>query len=351
MHMVPIDPTKINAKHIQSLLHQQLPTTQEHIMDLLQFQFKGNPLNDLNIFTQLYTITNLSKHNPNKILTPEEFEDIFGNSSSTTSEHDISEYDPDDDNWNDGASETDIESETECEDEDDTQIGISITKCINRTKKQNFRNTHYYHKTHNYVYLGDCMPQCAEDGMRWIQCDGCDGWKCYDHIHQERNIDLDTFECDFIEQMNYLCDACTKMMIDTVSVHKKYLETFNEKYFGIDGVQNYNIIHESNDAKWRGLSIDILLDHAAECKWSKELIKKDIMDNFDIINDGKILFLDLYIKYKTDCMDTKWEVLFNANNESVIAAFITLKKQLIQYIMNHIEIYYDHDINDITQKT
>ena len=86
-------------------------------------------------------------------------------------------------------------------------------------------------------------------------------------------------------------------------------------------MQNDDVIGETNDAKWKGSTIDLLMNYAAEYKWNVNLIKRNIMDNPEIIDEGKLEFLKLYKEYKNNCNHTKWKVLFNGN-DAIIRSFI-----------------------------
>ena len=75
-------------------------------------------------------------------------------------------------------------------------------------------------------------------------------------------------------------------------------------------MQNDDVIGESNDAKWKKLSTDLLMNWAAEYKWNVNLIKRNIMDGPEIIDEEELEFLKFYNECKNNCNHTKWGIVY-----------------------------------------
>ena len=104
------------------------------------------------------------------------------------------------------------------------------------------------------------------------------------------------------------------------------------------------------DSKWTGLSIDILMKCCEDEKWDEDGIMINVLNNHEIMNEGKLEFVDMFNHYRDMCINTKFELLFDFDSCSVMKSFILLKKQMIKYIMIHIVDYYDEETNEITTK-
>ena len=55
----------------------------------------------------------------------------------------------------------------------------------------------------NYLYLGVCSGKC--DG-EWIRCDCCKGWRCYNHLKIQNDIDLRLYDYDYAKAVHFTCD-------------------------------------------------------------------------------------------------------------------------------------------------
>ena len=216
-----------------------------------------------------------------------------------------------------------------------------------RELPRNHANTYFYDERNECLYLGDCHAKC---GGQWICCDSCKGWKCYNHLYLENDVDLNEYDSDYVNSIYFTCDQCLKLITDTIEIQKNYLKDFRYKYFGKDGVRSEKKIRESLDSKWIGLSIDVLMDHCDRNKWEQDTIKLNVLNDENVINEGKIQFLQLFNHYQEQCENTIFEDLFDYDNLSVIKSFVLLKKHMIRYILIHIPEYYDVEEQNISDK-
>ena len=308
-----------------------LSTTKHNLKYILKFQWDQHQLSSNNLFTDLYTNTIYSRCDATQFLTQEEEQDIFGDIEESTDYDTSSDYAP-----------TDIE---EKENEMDEQI---LNEYENRISQRNNQNTYRYDACHDYIYIGNCNGRCDAD--TWIKCDGCGGWKCYSHISEDLGIDLERYEPEFIEGMSYLCDICLKLIKDPVNMQIKYVKDFHDKYYGPNGVRSETVMNENLDSKWVGLSIDVLMENCMEEKWDIDGIKVNVLNDEEKMNEGKIEFLRLSNYYLDKCENTKFQDLFYFDNMTIINSFISLKKQMLRYIITHIQDYLDLNSNDITTK-
>ena len=128
-----------------------------------------------------------------------------------------------------------------------------------------------------------------------------------------------------------LCDICLKLFKDTINIQLDYMQDFNERYYGENGVRSQEVIQTSLDSKWIGLSIDVLMEDCEEEEWNIGGIKVNVLNNDDIMNEGKIEFIQLFHHYLEKCKDSKFEKLFEFDDLSIIKSFILLKKHMKMY--------------------
>ena len=150
--------------------------------------------------------------------------------------------------------------------------------------------------------------------------------------------------------MSYICDSCLEVFSNSVEIQKDFLQSFNLKYFGANGIKSTEVLHESTDCKWKGLSINLLLDYAKKCNFDINVMKEKMNDPA-FIEEGKDMFLDLYNQYRQKCGNTKWSVFFNSNNNDITQTFVSLKKDMMHYIMQNIPHYYDDTSMTYHQKS
>ena len=282
------------------------------------------------MFADLNTNSEYAAFDGTNFLTEEEDESIFGPESSceidTSSDHEP------------------LEEDYKIEEDDNEEI---LHEYEQRERRQRNSNSYSYDNNNDHTHLGSCNAKC--DGA-WICCDTCSGWKCVDHWYDEYGVDLDDFDADYVDSIYFNCDLCINLVIDTINVQRQYLDDFRQKYFGRNGVRSEKILEESTDSKWVGLSIDVLVEYCMDNEWDIEEIEDNVLSNYEIMNEGKILFIELFQDYKNKCIDSKFEPLFDYDVNSVIESFMSLKKNIIRYIMAHISDYYDDTMNDIAEK-
>ena len=202
------------------------------------------------------------------------------------------------------------------------------------------KNCYSYDNNNNYIYLGACTAKC--DGS-WICCDSCGGWKCYYHWYEEYGVDLSEYQSQHVDSVYFSCNLCINLIVDAINIQSNYLGDFEEKHFGVNGKKSDQIIAQSLDSKWVGLSIDIMMDYCEDNQWDNDEIMVNVLGDDDVINEGKLEFCDLFQHYQRICKSTKFEPLFDFNIYTVIGAFISLKKNMIKYIMINIPDFYDDE--------
>ena len=320
-----------------------LPTTLEHIHDFIAFKFNDHTLFDKNIFSSFYTQSSLAEFDTNQHLTQSERESAI---------EDESDQEPDADSGIDTSSDYDPETDLRAAAGLDDEQQEILREYESRLRASNSSNSHYNNDHDGNLHLSSCSAACGDidGGTGWIECDCCPGWQCFHHIKQEFDIDLDEMEEDDLKQFVFQCSLRNQLLIDTVKVQQRYLESFRDKYFGREGVKSEKILKASNDNHWHGLSIDILLDHANTQKFDKQNMKQNMLKSEDVLSEGLDEFTALYRKYRKKCPGTKWGVLFQANNDVVITAFLFVKQAMIRYIIRECNQYLDFGTRKISPK-
>ena len=112
--------------------------------------------------------------------------------------------------------------------------------------------------------------------------------------------------------MSFICDLCISSVVDAINVQIKFLKCFKEDYFGYDGIKNVDMLKETMDYKWMGLSIDLIMDKMKKLKYDKVEIKRQMLKNEEYIQNGKEMFVDLCNEYRENSMDPNWSALFSA---------------------------------------
>ena len=92
------------------------------------------------------------------------------------------------------------------------------------------------------------------------------------------------------------------------------------------------------------------MDYYAENMWDEDEIKVNVLGNENIMNEGKMYFVELFNQYKDRCSNTKFEALFDFHTWSVIKVFVLLKKQMIRCILVHMNENYDNINNEMILK-
>ena len=212
-------------------------------------------------------------------------------------------------------------------------------QCQQRERKKKNFNEYSYDENNDYIYLGT-----------WVCCDSCGGRKCSGHWYNEHGVDLDEFDGEYVDSVYFNCDLCVQLIIDSNNIQRKCLESFNNEYFGEEGVRSDRNVEESEDNKWVGLSVDVLMECCQDNDWDINEIKVNVLENNDIINEGKKEFIDLFKEYQDKCSNSKFEPSFNHDTFSVTESFALLKKHMIRFIIINIVDYHDDQMTDISDK-
>lgn len=320
------------------ILH-ELPATSQHLADLLKFKLGSHKLNSYDMFAN-YTDFHLDSNGVNYTqLTQATIREYFGSEGDASSEHDDSpDYDP--------GQELDEDELPEI-DADEQKAEAAILRDYETRNAS--KATSFYDPTDDILYLNECNASCAdlEECIEWLQCDGCEGWRCSEHIFDETGYDLSEHEETELQNMGFLCLLCIQNLVNVIDIKINYCTSMMTQYFGKNGVRSKTILAESVDDRWKGLSIDLILDTARSEGYNLENIRQNMLNNDDYLKSGLDQFLDLYGDYRYNSRNSKYEPYFNAPNYDVIQAFILLKKHMISYIMQNISKYSDTETIEI----
>ena len=103
-----------------------------------------------------------------------------------------------------------FESKSDAEDDQDM---LNIHSERLRTENVNRRCQH--EERDDTLHLEECTARFGdlEDEVKWIQCDGCNGWKCYGHIHTQYEVNLYEYEEKQINEIYYVCNLCLCLLL------------------------------------------------------------------------------------------------------------------------------------------
>ena len=79
-------------------------------------------------------------------------------------------------------------------------------------------------------------------------------------MHDEHGVALLDYTQRHVDSVHFNCQLCMNLFTDTMKLQQRYLKSFKQEYFCNNDKKSAEIIRDSSDAKWVGLSIDILME-------------------------------------------------------------------------------------------
>ena len=312
--------TKLNINRI-------LPYFCDDISDLICFEHKGWDLTEKNMFSN-FSERQDEIMDASQTLTQEEYDEIYGKEISPATDH---------------SSDSDYIQSEESKKESDFDDMDTETESLDTFQAAEYVGPPERRRENNYswtcddeaIYVNGCEAAHGNDdeNMLWLQCTGCDGWLCCECVQAQYDFDLNEDSLQFIKDMHFNCFNCMQSITDPVDIIKTYLDKWYDSYYGEDGPQSPDILENSFDSGWKGLSIDVLTEKCEEYEFDEDDVTKYMINCPPFINDGLIEFLHLYGDLWGKCKDTSWSLLFGLSDIQVRQIFCKLKRDMIVYIL------------------